>query len=440
MLIKLFTNILLKILVFSAINKYHQLSEAKRTAIIFTLSSLIMSIANMITGIITISWVEPYYLGYWNSMIVFQTYSIFIQLGVFTALNRELPYYMGKGDEEKAKKLASAALFISKLCTIISAVFFFSLLLYLILINRSNYYFIFTIIGVGFVTTIQFYQNYLQVTFRTNKSFKKLSNVYFIQTIIILVSVLLISIWKFEGMVIRFIITSFSLVLIMHYQRPLKISPKLLKNELKLLIKTGIPLFSLGYLQNITTTFNRLVLISVSGIIAVGYYSPALAIISTLKLFPSIVSQYLYPQMSYEVGKSNDKNKLWEWVWKSTLYITLLMIPITIIGWFILPKLITIFFPKYITSIVASKLALFSGIFSGSLVGLNVLYSLKAWKTIVFVTIIKLVLYWFLLNYFAKRMNPLDGVATGLLIADTLFFIFGIGFCYYELKLKKVSK
>ncbi|OFX46463.1 MAG: hypothetical protein A2046_04770 [Bacteroidetes bacterium GWA2_30_7] len=230
------------------------------------------------------------------------------------------------------------------------------------------------------------------------------------------------------------------MVLLLHYNRPLKISSKFYKPEFKLLLKTGIPLFSMIYLQSLTSTFSRVVLLSVTGVIAVGYYSPALAIITAMNLFPTIVAQYMYPQMSYEVGKSNDKNKLWTWVWKSSFYIGLFLLPMAIIGCIIIPYFIESFFVKYTSAIFASKLAFFSGVFSGSIIGLNVLYSLKAWKSIFFVTLFKLTLYGVLLNYFARVMNSIDGVATGLLVSDIIFFIFGIGICYYELKLKNKSK
>jgi len=153
-----------------------------------------------------------------------------------------------------------------------------------------------------------------------------------------------------------------------------------------------------------------------------------------MKLLPSILGQYLYPQMSYQLGQGTDPKLLWKWVWKSSLGLILILTPIGIVGWFIIPWLIKTYFTQYSEGIFATQLAVVSGILSGAIVGFNVLSSLKSWKWLALLTISKFLMNYGFMKFFATRFNPIDGVSIGLLISDFLYLILGLWVCYKALK------
>lgn len=390
----------------------------------------------MLSGVLVIRWLQPNEIGLWNSLTVLLSYSLFLQFGIFNGLNRDLPYFLGKGRKEKAIELARTALGVSKYLVISSIILLFIVVLYMLLFTNFEIYLIVSIASIGLMISSQYYNNYLLVTFRTSKAFGSLSKIYFIQSGIIFISLVLVFLFGYYGLVTRALILSIIMVFMTHKFRPLQINPKLNKNNLLLLIKTGFPLFSFSYMQGITHTFSRIILLSISGVTVVGYYAPALAIIATMKSLPSILAQYIYPKMSYMVGEGTKPYKLWHIVLKSTFGLIFLLIPLGIVGWLIMPIVINHFFPKYIEGIFAARLAIISGVFSGSIVGFTVLYSIKAWKHLTFLTIFKLLSYWFLMKYFALKVNPINGVAIGLLISDIIYLIIGILLCYYVLILK----
>jgi O-antigen/teichoic acid export membrane protein len=405
-----------------------------RTAISFSLSSIFMTGSTVITGIILIRWLDPSEIGLWNSFSVLLPYALFFQLGIFNGLNRELPFYLGKGNEKTVNDLVASASWLSRLLVVISVLILpVVLLVYIFFFNSQNIYII-SILAIGIMISAQFSNNFLTVTFRARQSFDQLSKAYIIQGILILLSLLIIYKWKYEGMLIRAVLLSITLPLMLYIIRPFRVSPRFIRKPLNLLIKTGLPLFSFAYVQGITRTLNRVVLLSVSGILAVGYYSPALAILTAMKLLPSILGQYLYPQMSYEIGQGTDPRVLWKWVWKSTLGLILILTPVGIAGWFIIPWLIKTYFTQYLEGIFATQLAIVSGILSGAIVGFNVLNSLKSWKWLALLTATKFLMNYGLMKFFATKFNPVDGISIGLLISDFLYLFLGLWACYSALK------
>lgn len=408
------------------------LNKKNKTGLYFSASSLMLSFVNTICSLLTISWLLPSEIGLWNSIIVVQSYVFIAQLGVFNGLNREIPYYYGKGELQKVNDYASTALWLSRLLIISSFILNIVVFVYMFLSNNYEDNVIISVLIIGFIASNQFYDNYLIVTFRSSSSFLKLAKIYLIQSFIIGASLSFVYFWGYKGFVFRALFISVSQIFLTHINRPLNVKAKFNKQIYFDLIKVGFPIFILGYLISITNTFSRIILLNVDGVISVGLFAPALAVITTVKLFPNIVSQYVYPKMTYSWGMYHDKKIIWGWVWKSALYLFVLFIPIVIVGWYLIPIIIENLFPKYIESVFAARIALLSCLTSGVAIGLNSLNAIKAYYSMLIITIIKVVSFWVFIHYFTVTLKPLDGAAIGFLIADFFTSLVAMVFLYYN--------
>ena len=88
--------------------------ETKKPSILFLVSSLVggnvVSMAlRMVGGILQARCVLPAVLGMFNSIGLALGYAPFLQLGILNGINRELPYFIGKGDRQRVNELAAAA-------------------------------------------------------------------------------------------------------------------------------------------------------------------------------------------------------------------------------------------------------------------------------------------------------------------------------------------
>ncbi len=408
-------------------------SKSKKTAILFSAASMTKTIGTLAGGILVLRWVEPSKIGLWQSLMIASTYSSILQFGIMSGLNRELPYLIGAGKEEEGKNLAAAAQGYAMILvgvTILAAVlvtFFYGLL------NGINLSLQLGILGVGMIIALGFYHNYLAVTFRAEKTFQRLSKVYFIQFFIAIASLLFVYYKNYYGLILYYVTCESALTYSMHRVRPVRIKPTWNLFSLKKLLKTGFPIFGLSYLQQISKSFTRIILLYTGTTLAVGLFAPATAIQTAMVMLPGIMAQYLYPKMSFIYGKTNDKRKLWNIVKTITIGFLIFSTTISIPAWFALPVLIEKFFPKYIEGIFAAQLTLISAVFTGTLISMNALYSVKAFKPMLKITILQLLLFFLIPFIMIQFFNPLDGVAIGNLIASFIVFLFSIWIMFKSL-------
>ncbi|MBS1492825.1 MAG: oligosaccharide flippase family protein [Bacteroidetes bacterium] len=401
-----------------------------KAALLFSSSSVILSVVKLISGIIIIKWVIPEDVGMWNSVSLIQSYAAILQLGALSGLNRELPFFIGKGDNEYIVKLAQTAnAFITYLNYILLAV--------CVLASAYVYFFVsndikllFGILSIGLITASAFYNTYLNVTYRANHEFVKLSKIQLYISGFTIVTIVLPYFWNYYGLVLRTVLISIFTTVFVYAVRPIRVKPKFIKSSFKELIKTGLPIYIVGYFDDLSKTFNRTILLTIGGVVVVGYYSPAIAILSGIAMLPAAIGQYIYPQMSYNLGKFNDAKKLWKWVWKSAFAMLLIGFPAVLIGWFTIPFFIEKYFQNYIPGIFACQMALIAGVLDSAGVGINVLNTLKEFKWLTILLIFKLAAFWFLMQFFASIMSPIDGVSVGLVIAQFLYLIFSLAVCY----------
>jgi len=378
----------------------------------------------------------------WNSISLIQSYTAILQLGVLSGLGRELPFFIGKGDNQYIIKLAETTnAFINYVnYVLLAATIAASFYVYFFVSNDPKL--VFGILCIGLIIVTSFYNTYLNVTYRAKSEFIALSKIQLYVSVFTLATVILPYFFSYYGVVIRTVLISMFTVSAVYIARPLKVKAKFDKSSFKELIKTGLPIYGLGYLEDIAKTFNRTILLTFGGVVVVGYYSPAAAVITGMAMLPSAIGQYIYPQMSYNLGKFNDAKKLWKYVWKSALAMLSIGLPAIIIGWLTIPYFVLKFFPNYTEGIFAAQMALVAGVFDSAVVGINVLNTLKSFGWLTFLTIFKLASFWFLMQYFSSVMKPIDGVSIGLTIAQVTFFIVSMIVCYYATKgfdFKKLS-
>lgn len=97
-----------------------------------------------------------------------------------------------------------------------------------------------------------------------------------------------------------------------------------------------------------------------------------------------------------------------------------------------MPIVVTAYFPKYVLSISIMQILLVAGIFRGSVVGVNALWSIKNWKYMI-ICQVSFSLLLVCLPYIGIQLiaNKLEGVACGVLCACFLNLISGISLTYF---------
>lgn len=404
-----------------------------KTYINFTLYSSIYNFALILTNFLAIRWVIPENIGLWNAVYLFSNYIALIQLGVFNTINRDIPFYYGKNEVEKVEQIVKVGSWFARFLFIVAIAFTFFALIYLFLLQKSLEVKI-TVLSVGLVTALSFYQNYLIVTYRTSSHFNKLANVYLRQSIIVILSLVLVVFWSYNGFVLRNFILVLFFSLFAYKNRPFKLKPVLDKKIFFDLVKNGVLFYIVIYSINITSTFARLFLLKHFGTKEVGLFFPAFGVIMGMELIASSIGQIIYPKLSFEVGKSSSNERLFSLFLRASLLTLTFLSIIAVIIYITFPLIISKFFNLYASSIEAVKYSAIAGIFTSGIM-YSVLLSKKSWKLLYTTAFLKLILFAVLINYFIQiSSNPITGSAIGWLISNVSYYIIIFIIIMYNLK------
>lgn len=382
----------------------------------------------MLVGLAIARFISPSDYGIWGTLNLILTYGVIFQSGIINGLNLELPLAIGANNLRKANDLVKTAQYFIVVCIALIFVSGFFIVKFFPISDKKFYYGTITIIiMLGFT----FYQDFLTATFRTQQSFRKLSYINLVHALVNLVTILLIVYYSYYGLLIKSILVLFSYVVFLHYFRPFKVNVQFDKKLFFVLIKVGMPIFLLAYMQAAALSFDRVLLIKYTDNESVGLYSFAYLAFSSITLFSSSVASYIYPTMSENYAKDNNPGQLWLYLKKNMLLIFFGLLVIAVFGVLIVPFLIKFFFPAYVKSIPAMKILFFAGVFNGSVIGVNVLLSMKKWKLIiVYHTIFSVLLVVCPLIFINVIKDKIEGVAYGVMVANVINLITGYYLVY----------
>jgi O-antigen/teichoic acid export membrane protein len=329
-------------------------NQVQRNKTLFKyLSSSFLSLpVSLLTGFITFRTIDPYFMGIWATMSIFETYATFMRLGIVNGMNRELPHALGAGKKETAFKYAETTL----AYTLFDIGVLILVVPFLIWRFGTNQYYISAIVVAAIRIILSFYTTYLTGTFRSDNHFNTLSNIQLVLLICKLVLSPLVFLGFYWFLVYELMIIAINAILL-HYYKPFSLSPKLHIPEFKALLKIGFPIFATSYLISFIETLPRLYIIKFGNANLLGLYAPVLMLLSTMSLLPSSLSNYMYPKFSFEFGQTGDVNKIFKKIIKIIVVSFLFILSASVIVYFVLDYFI-LFFPKYAKSLPYLELAL----------------------------------------------------------------------------------
>ena len=252
---------------------FHSLRDTWRdkenqAPVFFTASSIWLSVAQLLSGVVIVHYIGPSEMGLWASVNLALTYAFFVLAGVQNGLSRELPYYLGANNDGMARRLAATTLFYTDGGSALALLGGTGTAAYL-LWRHANPKLIYAVIAVTLLIIFKFYQNYLFVTFRSKNSFMALARVQMWQGVLMILGLGLL-IFGYGGLLVRFVIVAGLSVYLMHRARPISVAPSWRTDSFWLLVKTGIPIFSMDYVANCAGTLDRVALLRFGGVEQVG--------------------------------------------------------------------------------------------------------------------------------------------------------------------------
>ncbi len=399
-----------------------------KTPILYTGGAMTQSIIQLLIGFVIARFIPPEDLGLWTTLNIGVTYVSLLQAGLISGLNRELPFSYGRGNTIEAKKLAST---VQSITLVTSIIILLAGSLCLLFYQFENVKIKYGVIAITIHIVSLFFQNYFTSTYRSNNSFISLSKIQVINAIVNLLSVVLIIYLAYYGLIIKSVIVSVLFTIHLFIARPIKVRFKIDKSSLIKILKTGLPIWGLSYVESFASTFDKILLLKYSDLSSVGLYSFAYYGYSLFLVLSVTIAKYISPRMSYKYGQNSDKKLLWVYFKKVTLFMSISQLILGIIALIVLPNFSFKFFPQYKDSIQAMLILICAGMLKGSIIGVNVLVSIKAFKYLSLYQVSYSILLFIspLIGIYLFE-NPIIGVSFGLLFANILNYMSGFYLTY----------
>jgi O-antigen/teichoic acid export membrane protein len=337
-------------------------------------SNIVSSVLTAIGGLLVARFLGPEETGSFRAYTIPLTYLIFLHLGTWDGLWRQIPYYVGKEMPEKVDALASAAGALNLIVSVVVSCGFICCAAYSF--SHHDLYGVFGWLSQVFCCWGLFYGGYLNSTYRTLHHFVTLARIQVIQTILTFGMVFLLPFLRFYGLCARLAFPWFLTVWLYHRNRPLKISYRFDSIALMELIRIGLPFSFWGNLEtSIWTATESALVLSFGGISALGLFSVASVMRGAVNSLPMAIWQVLTPRVVTALardGSVHNANTRIIWV---TAGLTGFMIILACAGSFMLDIFVPHFIPKYVAGIPVMQVCLWFPVVQAAFLPINTLFA-----------------------------------------------------------------
>jgi len=392
-------------------------AATQSTFVWFSGSTLALNAASLIGGMLALRWVDPAAMGVWQTLVLAQSYFLVVRFGVLNGMNRELPYLLGRGERDEALRVAGMAQLHAVVCSGLAALAFGGAVWVCWGWGPDWRW---ALASMAVLASATSYLGYIQATFRSSDDFRRLTHLQLSQAATTLLLPVFAAEWQFRGFCAHAALQAVVIALFAHRIRPLRVEPSWCGTAAKTLLATGLPLFVSGYLLTAAAGLDRLILLHVAGVEALGYYAPAMAVVGAMSVLPNALAAYLYPKLSFRLGQGHSPEQLWRAAASAMAISALVALPLVALVWAFAPTIVAALLPAYGRGVPAIRAASVTGLAMTTSVCTAVLSTLKAWRRLyAYVAILfglKIVLPW----YGARAADPVAGVAIGSMWASAV--------------------
>jgi O-antigen/teichoic acid export membrane protein len=308
----------------------------------------------MVRGLLLANILGPALFGLWTLVKVILFYSNLVGLGSVEAYNREGPFFRGGNQQERTR-------------TIEENVFSF------LLVGAAVAMVILAAVGMGIrlsgdplkgavvillgpVILLQQLYQFCLVKMRSERQVARYSGVEgMFGALSLTLTVGLGFFWGLYG-ALGGLIGSYALLLVyLRFKGVFVQRWSLDPGVIRGLIRIGFPIMVQGFLFFLLKSVDVLMVMVLMDRSHLGYYGVAFFMARGIALLPSVLNTILYPKMMEEFGRTKDVSGLEKYVRHPT-EVMIGLLPVFLGALFLLlPHLITIFLPRYVEGITATR-------------------------------------------------------------------------------------
>jgi O-antigen/teichoic acid export membrane protein len=392
-----------------------------RDILSYSASGIVSQALGLIAGFWVARLLGPSDFGVWNAVSLVLVYGAYLELGALSAMGRDLPFYHGQHDVEKAATLDGAARRVTIFGALVATLFVISFSFLPIHSSKMAL----GLQAMAVVLILQQVYTYHRVVLRSHNDFKELSQQ---QVLLAMVSsglaILFVVFGGLVGRLVAAILAQALIVLYAIHRNPWLAVPKFNLSDVWSVVRVGLPILMSGFVLSLLATIDRLMVITFLGEKQLGYFGLALLLTSVVSLIPATASQVLYPRITHQFGSSGKNVEALRAFVLSPPMILSTLLPVLIGSLYLsLPLVISVLLPAYVPGIAAARIVIV-GIFFFGILGLTdyFLVTIGKLKQYAFFGCIALLLNIVLDYLFLQLGYGIEGIALGGTLITYLFY------------------
>jgi len=405
-----------------------KLSSFGKVIVRFASAQIVSNSLRLISGFLVVRFIEPELYGQFSGIGIYMGYILLGHGGIINGLGRELPYELGRKNDTYARELASSVYVLSVIICIIASLLFLTFGIKKFIDSNTTtalIYLAYTVIGGLYLLNKQF----LPTLYRTNKDFDSLSKQNILVGLANLLTIVLVYFFSIYGLIARGVFLALWEFFLLYKNKPYKLTFSYHVNHFKILFKTGIPIFMVGYVNVLWQTVMNNIIFSAGGALMYGFYALSSILQGAVGVIPASFGQVIYPRMSIMFGEGKTISYILKANIKPLFFQFAIMSGISVAGAFLLPIIIPLILPKYTGGILAAQWMLFVPV-AQSFGALNNIYNVIKKQQWYFVSLLTGAIVGSLFVYFKVQLGDFQleyfpqGILLGTIIQQLLSLLF----------------
>lgn len=331
-------------------------------------------------GLLVARFLDPETVGSFRAYTIPLMFMVFLHLGTFDGLQRQVPFFLGKGQRDSVEAAVSAAGAWNLVLSIVVSGAFASLGVW-----RLAHGDVQGALGWGsqaVVTWAVYYGGFLGATYRTVHHFVAAARVQAVQALLSFLLVFALPFLGFLGLCIRSAAPAGLGALLLHRWRPMRIPPSLKGRPLAELIRFGLPFCLWGSLYtSIWNAVESSMMLVLGGVKGLGLFAVAFMLREGICIIPQALNQVMAPRVAHAYGKDGRLRNALALTYRVALPVTLGMVLVVLLLSVLLDAVVPTLLPRYAEGLGLMKLILWFGVVQAAGLPLTALFaSGRSWR------------------------------------------------------------
>jgi len=341
--------------------------NAIKDASVTTTGATLAAGLSIVQAVIVAKILGPTVYGKLHIYRLILAYAVFSNVGTYWAMVREISVCRGRNDQAEIDHIRDATftfnLFVG---TLVSLIVILALSL-----KPSHASQPVEAVLVGCIIVAQQIFNFFRNYFIASKDFVTRA---FLVTIFPLANIILVIVlgipFGLKGVLLAILFANFIGVFYAVWKSRFRPKVRIKKDTLIRLIKTGAPISGNGFLALAVNSIDRLIILYLLPITALGYYGIAVMLKGLMDTLYRSAFMAIFPRISESYGRTDSVLALKDYIWKP-IYVSAHLLPVLLGPMVILiDPLIRYVLPKYGQSIVPAQLIILASFFGCLQIGI----------------------------------------------------------------------